>query len=208
TMGRVELWRTMLTLLPIWALVLARRPGLAFVLSVPSLLLSAAIGHSAAFHPALSIPLKAIHLIALAAWLGGLLWLVTRQTSGDERLTAETWRVSTVALWGVIAITLSGVIQTALLVPTLPGLRSAYGFMILIKVVGLLVLIAFGAYHRRLIPQMASSGPGSVLPMLGVSVRRELVVFWLVVIAGGVLANVSPPAAVTAPQLTASESQQ
>src|SRR5262249_52422999 len=94
TVGRTELWRALLALLPLWALVFARRAGLALLLTAPSLLLSAAVGHSAAFQPSLSVPLKMAHLAALSAWLGGLLWLVVSDRRDVARFAADAAHVS------------------------------------------------------------------------------------------------------------------
>jgi copper transport protein len=198
--GRMELWRTALALMPLWALILARRPLLALVLTMPALFVSAAVGHSAAFHPTLSVPLKALHLVALAAWVGGLMWLVVRERTDVRTFATEASRVSTVALWGVVAIAASGVAQTLLLFGSLSDLQSSYGFVVLLKVVGLLALVGFGAYHRfRVMPRLMMGA--DVSAAFTISLRREIAVVWLVVVLGGVLAYVSPPAA-GAPQPT------
>lgn len=207
TVGRTELWRTGLSLLPLWALIFARRTGVALLVTVPSLILSAAIGHSAAFQPTLSVPLKAVHLVALGAWLGGLLWLVVDER-GDARQFAErSARVSSIALTSVIAIAISGVIQVMILVPSLSGLRSAYGATVLAKFIGLGVLVAFGAFHRqRVLPRLASDYDGREAFLFQASLRREIAVVWLVVLLGGFLGYVSPPTGAAAGQLNAQES--
>jgi len=192
--GRMELWRTLLALPPLWALILARRPLLALIFTLPPLLVSAAVGHSAAFHPALSVPLKALHLMALAAWIGGLMWLVVREHTDMRTFANEASRVSTFALSGVVVLGLTGVVQTALLLKGFSDLQSAYGFLIFLKVVGLLTLIGFGAYHRyRVMPRVMMGA--DVSGIFAASLKREIAVLWLVVVLGGLLAYVSPPAA-------------
>ena len=207
TVGRTELWRALLSMLPLWALVFARRAGLALLVTVPSLLLSAVVGHSAAFQPSLSVPLKAAHLTALAAWLGGLVWLVIADRRDVTRFATDAARVSSIALWSVIAIAISGVVQVVILVPTLAGLRSAYGATVLAKVVGLGVLVAFGAHHRiRVLPRLATDYDGGQAIAFQTSLRREIAVLWLVVLLGGFLGYVSPPATAPSGQLPAEES--
>jgi copper transport protein len=207
TVGRTELWRAALSLLPLWALVFARRIGLALVATLPSLVLSAAVGHAVTFQPSLAVPLKVAHLTALAAWLGGLLWLAISDRSDMNRFAEDARRASGIALWSVIAIAISGVVQVVILVPTAAGLLSAYGATVLAKLVGLGVLVAFGAYHRvRVLPRLPTDYAGSETFALQASLRREIAVMWLVVLIGGFLGYVSPPAAVRSNPVAAQDS--
>lgn len=194
TVGRVEVSRTILSFLPLWALGLARRPALALGLSLPSILISSAVGHSAAIHPALAVPAKAIHLFALAFWLGGLLWIVVRDRTNLDHASADAARVSTVALWAVVLVTLSGIAQTLLLVPSIEAFRSAYGLVVIAKAAGLGMLVAFGAHHRmRLMPRILKTECETDTAVLRASVSRELLVFSVVMLLGGFLAYLSPP---------------
>jgi len=204
--GRTELWRALLSLLPLWALVFARRGGLALVATVPSLVLSAAVGHSIAFQPSLSVPLKLLHLVALAGWVGGLLWLVVSDRRGVEQFAADTGRVSAIALWSVLAITISGVLQVVILVPRFADLWSPYGITVFAKVAGLGVLVAFGAYHRRTLLRLPADLDGRVALGFRASLRREITVLWLVILLGGFLGYVSPPASAVAGQPSAQDS--
>ena len=206
TAGRAELWRALLSLLPLWALVFARRSALALVATIPSLVMSAAVGHSIAFQPSLSVPLKLLHLVALAGWLGGLLWLVVSDRRDAEQFAADAGRVSFIALWSVTAITVSGVLQVIILVPRLSAFQSAYGVTVLAKVIGLAILVGFGAYHRRTLLRLADDRDGRVALQFQSTLRREIAVLWLVVLLGGFLGYVSPPATATSGQLNAQES--
>ena len=49
------------------------------IFAVAGVVVGGAIGHPAAIQPEWSIPAKAIHLVASAAWIGGLLWLATAE---------------------------------------------------------------------------------------------------------------------------------
>ena len=192
--GRVELWRTGLAALALWALALARRPGLALLFGVAALLASAGAGHTAAIQPLAAVPLKAVHLIAAAAWLGGLLWLVVRERADALDFAREAARVSAIALPAAVLVAASGVVETFLFVrPSAAALRSAYGVLVLAKLVGLLVLLAFGAHHRvRAVPRLAREA-ASLGGHFGVTLRREVAVMTLVVLVGGLLAY-TPPA--------------
>ena len=212
--GRVELWRTGLALLALWALSLARRPRLALAFAVGALVVSGASGHPAAISPLWAEPAKAVHLLAGAAWLGGLLWLLaTRPAGPDPRaaaaFTVETGRVSSVALAAAILVALSGAVQAWLFLAS-PGdlVRSTYGALTLAKIAGLLVLVAFGAHHRRrVLPRLAApAGDASVARRFTTTLRAELAVMAVVVLLGGLLAFVPPPAAPMPDALHASPS--
>jgi putative copper export protein len=199
--GRLELWRVGLALLALWAVALTRRPRLALVFAVAALLASGATGHAAAIQPVFAAPARALHLVAGATWVGGLLWLLCLYGAADPSVAAlpqddsrirEAARVSTVALVAVVVVTLSGLVQTVLFLPTLRDLfRSTYGALVLAKVFGLLILVAFGAYHRfRVLPALVRDARAA--ERFAVTLRRELTVFGIVVLLGGLLAYVPP----------------
>jgi len=190
SVGKMELWRTGLALLATWALVLARRPRLALIFATCALLVSGASGHSAAIHPAWTTPAKALHLIVAAAWMGGLLQLITLDRSDGARFSSEAARVSSVAFLAVFAVGISGLVQSFLfLVAPLDLVRSTYGAIILAKIAGMIVLLAFGAHHRyRALPRLAQGGSSRFVSTL----RSELAVMSIVILLGGLLAYVPP----------------
>jgi putative copper export protein len=195
TVGKIELWRTGLAILALWAWWLARRPRLALAFAAAALAVSGASGHSAAIQPLIAVPAKAIHLLASAVWLGGLLWLVVRPAGDSTTLFAsDADRVSARAMAAVIAVAFTGVVQTLLFLPSIRDIAtSAYGWFALAKTAGLLALVGFGAYNRqRLMPRMAADAAvgGAALRA---SVNREIFVMALVIVLGGLLAYVPPP---------------
>lgn len=206
-LGRVEIARLSLALLALWALGLARRPRLALVFAAAAVLLSGATGHANAIHPAWAIPVKAAHLLAAAAWLGGLVWLVwlvTGDPADHATFRREAARVSSAALLAFLVVATSGVVATLLFLSSPADvLRSAYGAVVLAKVVGLGALALFGAYHRlRILPALpvddraeprASAGANSGA-RLARSTQRELGVMGAVILLGGLLAYVPTPA--------------
>jgi len=190
--GKVELARTVLALLAAWALLLVRRERLALFIAILAILAGSATGHSAAIHPEWGIPSRALHLFAVAAWLGGLLWLVVLDRADAPAAIAEAQRVSSLALAAVIVVTFTGVVQTRLFLPVWGDLvRSSYGLIVLAKVAGVGVLVLFGAYHRfRVLPRLADAAVAEGFP---VSLRREIAMISLLVLLGGLLAHLSPP---------------
>jgi copper transport protein len=190
TPGALEIARVALSLLALWALVLARRPGMAALFAGVAVLITGASGHPAVTDPAISIPAKAIHLAGAALWLGGLLWIVTAERHG-ARYVEGARRISSLALGSVLVILATGVLQSVLFLPRLGALTtSTYGRLILVKAVGLLVLVFFGAFHRRIVPRLDTT---IARRRLRGSVRFEIVVMIAVSIAGGLLAAIAPP---------------
>jgi copper transport protein len=188
--GALEIARVALTLLALWSLVLARRAGMAALFAGVAVLITGASGHSAVNSPAISIPTKAIHLAAAAIWLGGLLWIVTAERHG-ARYVEGARRISSLAFGSVLVVLATGVIQSVLFLPRLNALTtSTYGRLILAKGAGLLVLVFFGAFHRRIVPRLDTT---MARRRLRGSVRFEIVVMIAVSIVGGLLAAIAPP---------------
>ncbi|MFL5384059.1 MAG: copper resistance protein CopC [Longimicrobiaceae bacterium] len=207
--GHLELARAALALFALWALALARRPGLALGFAAAAVAASGFTGHAAAIHPALSAPAKAIHVAAVAVWLGGLAALfatlkrdddprgpspllpaVREKGPGDEG-HALALRVSSLSLAAVVALAASGVLQALLFAPLGLLARSAYGAVLLAKLVGMAVLVAIGARNRyRLVPRLPEAGARAALRR---SVGWELAVMSLVLLAAGLLAYLPVP---------------
>lgn len=190
TPGALEVARIALAVLALWALGLARRPALAALFATVAVLITGASGHSAVILPYWTIPAKAIHLLGAALWLGGLLWIVSAERHG-ERYVEGTRRVSSLALLSVMIVVASGIVQSALFLPSVRALyESTYGRLVLLKVAGLIVLLFFGAYHRRIVPRMETT---IARRQLRRSVRVEIGVMVVVAALGGLLATVAPP---------------
>jgi copper transport protein len=192
--GLADLAQCTLALLAVWALVLVRRSGLAVCFAIGALIASALIGHAATSDPAWYIPAKVLHLLAVSAWLGGLLLLLLVDRQDASRYLRTVNRVSGVALIAVAVVLVTGVIQTLLTSTSVALLlRSAYGQLVVAKLAGLTVLVAFGAYHRtRAIPRLRGGASGTAFRR---AVGRETGVMILVVLLGGWLAYVAPPGA-------------
>lgn len=207
TVGRVELLRTILALLTLWAIALARRTTPALILGGACLLASGAIGHPAAIDPYWTIPAKMLHLIAGSIWIGGLVWLMWLSRCDEPACRIEARRVSSVALISVIVIALSGLLQTFFFLNTPADLTSSpYGRRVLAKMIGLAILVGLGAYNRfGLLPKLdATDGPRN----LSRSVRVEIVVLTMIILIGGFLAyEPTPPIPRSAASATTGISQ-
>ena len=189
--GRIELARTALAVLMLLSVAPLGNNKLAFLFGFACLLVSGAVGHPAAIHPMWAIPGKSIHLLSGAAWLGALVWLLATARADDATHQREAMRVSSLALIAVIAVLVSGLLQTVLFLNT-PGelLHSQYGKLVVAKFIGLLILVCYGAYNRYFLLPRFTTG-GSV--RLRSSVRQEIFVMTLVVLMGGFLAYIPPP---------------
>jgi len=121
-----------------------------------------------------------------------LLWLLTLERSSMDVVVSEAQRVSSLALVGVILVSLTGLVQTKFFIGEWGELvRSTYGAVALTKVAGLGVLVLFGAHHRfRVMPRLAESG---VADRITRTLRTEVVILSLVILVGGLLAYIPPP---------------
>jgi copper transport protein len=189
--GHMELARLAAVAAATLALIIGRQRMLSFTFALCALVVSAGIGHPAAIHPLVTIPMNAIHLGAGAAWLGGLLWLIAADRDDMERYSHEARRVSSIALGSVVLVVLTGIAQTLLFAGTSTAvLHTTYGKVVIVKIIGVVVLLCFGAYHRyKLMPRLIDGATGA---RLRDSVRFEVGVFILVVLLGGLLAYISP----------------
>lgn len=192
TVGRIEFLRVALALLALFAIARARRETLALIFGAACLVVSGAVGHPAAIHPYLSIPAKMAHLLGASLWLGGLLWLVWLSRCDETASRSEAGRVSSVALIMVVVIFLTGSLETVLFLNSPSDLiHSAYGRLVLAKVIGLAILVGFGAYNRLgLLPRLDDSDAPRRLTR---SVNQEIVIVTLVILIGGFLAYVPTP---------------
>jgi len=156
----------------------------------------AELGH-AVDHGSVAILIYLVHEAAAGAWIGALLglWVVTRRAQPSSGWVARAARVvSTIAVWSVAALVLSGAYTAyqglGLSVDRL--LFSSYGRTLIIKVVVFCAVLSIGAYNReRLIPDVAASGTQRIL-LRNVGIEA-LVLGGVVVGLAALLAN-TPPA--------------
>jgi copper transport protein len=124
-------------------------------------------GHQRSMDPTvLLVAGDLVHLAAGALWLGGLVLLamcVRSRSLDDDPVGAArlVQRFSTLALWSVIALTISGLAMAWALVRVPAALTSTgYGVLLLTKVVLVLVAVAIAGYNRwRLVPIVSARTP-------------------------------------------------
>lgn len=188
--GLLNATRIGLSLLVIWALLLARSRPLAAVLAMLAVVAAGATGHPAAISPAVAVPAKMIHLAAAALWTAGLAVLAFARRDGED-FRNDAWAVSRIALYAVVTVAATGAIETLLFMPKFAGLFSSpYGWLVLAKVAGLSALVVYGYRNRyRLMPGLPTSGAEP----LRRSVRQEIGWMAAVVVVAAFLSYEPPP---------------
>ncbi|WP_374967785.1 cytochrome c oxidase assembly protein [Terrabacter sp. BE26] len=91
----------------------------------------------------------AVHLLAAAVWVGGLLAIVVLRHRLGDALGVVARRFSAVALWCFVALAVSGVLTATTRLGSWSDLTTPYGVLVLVKVAALAVLGVAGAVHRR-----------------------------------------------------------
>ena len=106
----------------------------------------------------------AIHIVAAAVWLGGLLLLVViRPVLGRAGMPAVLGRYSSIALAAFVVVSLSGTMRALAGGVGIAQLATPYGILLLVKVFALLAMGVLGAwYRRRLIERLAQDAAARV----------------------------------------------
>ncbi len=132
------------------------RPGGALallILAISTLVPPALIGHSSSgdYHHSAAFSLI-VHVIAISLWIGGLValtWYAGLARRGRSELPRAARAFSPMALAAVIAVGASGVLNAVVRMYGPSDLvTTAYGRLVLLKVVLLVVLVWAGARHR------------------------------------------------------------
>jgi copper transport protein len=158
------------TVIALWQLGAGRWPAaVAALAAAGSFVLD---GHQRSMDPAaVLIAGDLVHLAAGALWFGGLVLLlasVRARSLDDDPVGAARLvsRFSRLALWSVIALTLSGGAMAWALVRTPSAMRGTeYGTLLVAKVALVVVAVGVAGYNRwRLVPAVATRTPagGSV----------------------------------------------
>lgn len=174
------------------------RPVLAAALSGIAVLLEAWHLHAAAMDsgPSFFLACEALHVLAAVAWLGSLLPLALFVRAAPPRvaLTAAL-RYSTFGKLAVVALIVTAAWQGLVLVGSLPAfVTTAYGRVVLIKIVLFAVLIGFAIRHRfRMVPAFADADSRSLRRRLGRSIFEETGFGVAIVLVAAVLASLAPP---------------
>ncbi len=160
--GKVELVRTGLALgLLAMALLLRRAAGktretahAAAVVLAAGLVMTPSFGGHASVSGTLSVVADVAHVIAAAAWVGGLAFVVVALALAlEERwplATRSVPRFSTMAVVAVALLLVAGTINGYLQVQTWRGLwETQYGLLLLAKIALVVPLLGLGAFNNR-----------------------------------------------------------
>jgi len=139
---------------------------LAVVGAVLLIVSEAFIGHTASVEPrALMVVSDAVHMTAAGIWVAGV-WLLTwtlwqRRRRGvplDARLLAT--KLSLVATWSLVAVGVTGLALAWAILESVSALwTTSFGRILIVKIVIVAVIAAFGLHNRRnLVPALESPG--------------------------------------------------
>jgi copper transport protein len=170
------------------------------------LVLTAASSHSAGALNGSGVLIDALHLLALGAWIGGLVLLLlfigqmNRKTGPpSEADAALTRRFSWLAFWMVLLVSATGILMTLSLVGSDASTWSSSDYARLLGVkIGLMVLmVLIGATNKFLyVARTKRSGlDASTLKGLRRNVRAEAVTAVLILLIAGAMTTLAPPLA-------------
>ncbi|KND44170.1 copper resistance CopC/CopD family protein [Streptomyces stelliscabiei] len=113
----------------------------------------------------ISMPVDILHLLAVAAWLGGLATLLVAlfRAPVDAQIETEAVRrFSRVAFGSVLVLTATGIYQSWRQVGTWSALTgTSYGQLLLVKIGLVAVLVGIAWISRRWTAQLAEAKPGA-----------------------------------------------
>lgn len=163
----------------------------------------ALLGHAWGVEPPVAaVAVDVVHQLAVTAWVGGLVALVTVGTT--SRTDELTRRFSRVALYALIVVVLSGLASAAWQTAADPStLTTAYGILLLVKIALVAVMAALGWWQRRRLAK-AVEGAGRLLT----GVRAEVGVAVVVLAVTAVLVGTVPAREALEPQPYTAEVQE
>ena len=162
-------------------------------LAAASLIPMATQGHSGEdWGHNIAVSALALHIIAAAVWLGGLLLLVIlRPQLRAAELSRVLARFSSIALAAFVVVAGSGIARAAVGLLAWENLLSPYGAILAAKVIALAVLGVFGAWYRmRLIARL---GEDAASRRFWALIAAELVFMGIASGAAVALSRTPPP---------------
>lgn len=153
------------------------------------------VGHTASATPVWAVRTSdAVHAIAAAVWVGGIVGLALLSHHGvHEGRRIAAVRFSTAATYAVVAVGLAGLALAAVNLPTLDALwDTGYGQILVAKLALVGLLGAVGGYnHLRVVPAV-TDGDDDALARLRHTVAAEAAMIVLVLALTALLVNQSP----------------
>ncbi|MFG2868119.1 copper resistance CopC/CopD family protein [Streptomyces sp. NPDC048338] len=115
---------------------------------------------STGLQPAVAMPVDILHLLAVAAWLGGLTTLLVALYRAPRIERAAVERFSRLAFGSVIVLTATGIYQSWRQVGTWSALTgTAYGQLLLVKIGLVAVLVGIAWISRRWTRRLGDPAP-------------------------------------------------
>jgi len=128
----------------------------------------------------------AIHVIALALWVGGVFALAFL---APEQRTVAVPRFSVMAFWAAIAVVVSGSINAFIRLDFKEAWTSSYSYLVLTKVFLTAGLIAIGYLHRKNLTKLPEIKGPKFLKLILV----EVAIMVITLVIGSRLASSQPP---------------
>lgn len=183
------------------AMLVDRRPRWAAGVAVLAAASFASAGHTRSGSDAVATMADAVHLVAVATWAGGVVFLscTLRARRADRHedphaLATMALRFSTLATVSIVAAGASGLVLSWNEVRSISNLGGTpYGTVLLAKLAVVAVVATIGGYNRfRLMPALRAGKTGAGLRHLGRTVRIEAGLVAVVVAVTSVLVVVTP----------------
>ncbi|GGH42677.1 cytochrome c oxidase assembly protein [Microbacterium album] len=165
------------------------------VLAIAALIPMATQGHSGelASHNA-TVMAMSLHIVGAALWLGGLVLLVVlRAALPAERMQAVLARYSSVALFGFIVVTVSGIARTLSSIGSWDQLLTPYGGILCLKIAALVAMGLLGAAYRRALIARVARGAVAAARAFWLLIAVELALMGVASGAAAALARTAPP---------------
>jgi putative copper resistance protein D len=165
----------------------------AAIAAAAALVLIAATGHAGAEGSVIQLSADAIHLLAVGAWLGGLVPFALAIVRPRAHAYADAMRFSLLGAVCVGLILATGSVNAWFLVGNLPALfGTAYGRLLLLKIALFAAMVAVAAINRyRLTPLIRDDDAGA-LPALRRNALIEAALGITVVFIVALLGTMAP----------------
>ncbi|MFJ3922380.1 copper resistance protein CopC [Streptomyces sp. NPDC090022] len=113
---------------------------------------------STGIQPGIAMPVDILHLLAVAAWLGGLATLLVALHKVPDIERAAVQRFSRLAFISVLVLTATGIYQSWRQLGSFSALTgTSYGRLLLVKVALVAVLVAVASLSRRWTARLAET---------------------------------------------------
>ncbi|MFF1918993.1 copper resistance CopC/CopD family protein [Streptomyces sp. NPDC058221] len=129
---------------------------------------------STGIQPGIAMPVDVLHLLAVAAWLGGLTALLVALYRTPDVTAAAVRRFSRIAFVSVVVLAATGIYQSWRQLGSWSALTgTGYGQLLLVKVGLVAVLVGVASISRRWTARLAVGGGAAAAPPAGAEAKAE-----------------------------------